>query len=202
VFHSQKMETSLFLINLITVVIGVVTLEASFKLINPWHRLYEQFRVVYQQLATFWGIPVRGFLFRLVISYARLLSGIGASLLCWVDYPPWSQVLLAVSISIIITLLVGAVLSEFGRGWEATREPALLLSIAVVSLYLQSCFGQLQSSIGTVFICLFVGGLLVVLFCYMRKQAVESEKQKGTGARVTLLAPGEDVRSDTYYRLA
>ena len=193
------MDNSVRLVNLISLVIGAVTVEAGLKLVNPWHSLYGQFSVIYQHLANFWGIPGNGFLFKMAVGYGKVVSGVGAMTLCWLD-STWSNTLLAVSLSIIITIMSGAVWTQFGRGWEATREPALLLSIAIVSLYLQTFYGMLQETQWTVIFCLMIGASILSYFVYLRGEAVSSEKLSPNGTTVTLLAEGE--HADTYYRLA
>lgn len=192
----------MLLINLITWVIGAVTFEGSFKLINPWHSLYERYSSAFQPLAAFWGIPGRGLFLRLVVGYGKLLSGAGSMILCWLDYPPWSTVLLATSLSGIIAIMTGAVISNFDKGWESTRESALLLSIAVVSLYLQTFYGMLRDSVVTVILCMLVAVALVAYFSYLRRKAQLNEKESNNGITVTLLAEGERAKTDSYYRLA
>lgn len=198
----MHMDSGMLLINLITLLIGAVTFEGSFKLINPWHSLYEQYSNAFQHLAAFWGIPGRGIFLRILVGYGKFLCGAGASILCWVDYPPWSAILLAASISGIIAIMTGAVMSNFGKGWDATRESALLLSIAVVSLYLQAFYGSLRDSLVTVILCVLIGASVVAYFSYLRKQTLQSEKQSENGITVTLLAEGERAKTDSYYRLA
>jgi hypothetical protein len=195
-----------YFINLLTSILGLYMAYSSIKLVFPWHPLYPAFAEGFKSMASAWGMIGYGTEFRWLVGLGKLLCGSGAALLVWL---PGFEHLAGLSIIGIVLVMGGAVVTNFSKGWAATHFPAMLVSISVACLILQTTRGVLKEHSTFVLGMTLAGSLVFLLALYLRRrgqQLLSSEKllvNNDSKTQVTVLTSGSDskIKNDTYYRL-
>ena len=185
-----------FVANTFTTVIALYTAYSSIKLLLPYHPLYPRFSEGFVHLADAWGVPGNGRNFRVFVGLSKLASGLGAAVCAWLSgFSILAALCLSFSITGIVAIYAGAVMTNFGKGWEATKLPAALFAGSVVNVFLQASFGGLAENPCILIIASFA---VLGMWIYMFIKRLNREDP----GKVAVITQGEQPARDSYYRLA